>query len=94
MGKKSEWTKVKEKGNPVYKTKGIEPIDLFKEGGILWDFAIGSIIKYAYRSRGQVVDTPGPTNLEMGIIMERNLNKIIHYAEMLKVVIDETKTKK
>jgi len=71
-----KWYQIKRKGSKHYKTGGVEVIDLLKAGGILQDFARGSIIKYAYRNR------PG------------DIDKIMHYAEMLKVVINETKTKK
>jgi hypothetical protein len=69
------WNSLKRKGNQHYKKGKVEPVDLMKDGGILQDFARGSIIKYAYRNR------PG------------DIDKIIHYGEMLKV-INETKAKK
>ncbi len=51
-----------------------EPIDLLRSGGILKHFAIGNIIKYSYRCRG---DRPVALTVS-------DCDKIIHYAEMLK----------
>lgn len=70
-----EWREVKQKGNPLYKGRGVEPIDLIKEGEMLRDFALGSIIKYSYRNR-RAIEKP---------INQRDVDKIIHYAEMLKI---------
>ncbi len=71
-----EWpaaARVKEKGNPLYKTGKVEPIDLIRDGGMLWPFALGNIIKYAFRLRSnQYPEGPG-----------KDLEKIIHYAEIL-----------
>ncbi len=67
-----KWKLVKQKGSPHYKGTLVEPIDLIKEGGMLRAFAISNIIKYAYRNR----PSPQPIN-------KRDIDKIIHYAEML-----------
>ncbi len=75
-----EWpaaAKVKEKGNPLYKTGKVEPIDLIRDGGMLWPFALGNIIKYAFRLR--LNQYPGGPN--------KDLEKIIHYAEILLVEV-------
>lgn len=69
------WNQLKKKGSKHYKRGKVEVIDLLKDGGMIEDFARGSIIKYAYRNR------PG------------DIDKIIHYGEMLKV-INEATTKK
>lgn len=74
------WEDTKINGSPYYKG-GIEPVDLFKQGEILYDFAIGSIIKYAYRSR-EDANRKQESKLD-------DVNKIIHYACMLKVIIEE-----
>lgn len=74
--KTMDWTKIKDKGNPLYKGNDVEPVDLFKSGGLLRDFAIGSIIKYAFRNRSS-------TGRELLI---QDMDKIIHYAEMLKAL--------
>lgn len=89
-----KWKDIKKKGNPSYKTGKVEPIDLFKDGGILWDWCIGEIIAKAYRNRGQILDIPGPTTVDLAPHILEDLNEIIHYAEMLKSVIEETKEKK
>ena len=67
---------LKEKGSDHYKTGGVEPIDLLRSGGILRDFAVGNIIKYAFRNRSQ---TGNPISVS-------DMDKIIHYAEMLKAL--------
>jgi len=66
---------IKSRGSEHYKTGSVEPIDLMKAGGILHHFAIGSIIKYAFRNRDKI----NPADMD----------KIIHYAEMLKEIADE-----
>lgn len=76
------WEKIKAKGSFHYKTIETEPIDLLKSGGLLWNFAISSIIKYAFRNRHY----PGDNTL-------RDLDKIIHYAEMLRYVTTTTTIK-
>lgn len=71
-GTLDNWEEVKKSGSEHYKG-GVEPIDLYKSGGMLKDFALCNIIKYAYRQRG------GPNH--------KDLDKIIHYARMLKATI-------
>lgn len=76
--KSSAWDKIKRKGSKHYRG-GVEPIDLFRHGRLLYPFAIANIIKYAYRSRepysvDKVVD---------------DMNKVIHYAEMVKATVKE-----
>lgn len=74
---------VKEKGSEHYKTGSVEPLDLLRAGGILWNFALGSIIKYAFRNRDDRV-----VNVDK---CREDLKKIIHYAEILLREIDEPK---
>ena len=62
---------VKQKGAEHYKTGGVEPLDLMEAGGILQPFAVGCIIKYAFRNR-------------RGKVRPGDMDKIIHYAEILK----------
>jgi hypothetical protein len=69
-----KWDDVKQLGSSHYKTGGVEPIDLYRSGGILRDFAIGSIIKYAYRNRRDMWDYVRPEDMD----------KIIHFANILK----------
>lgn len=72
-----DWADVKEDGSDHYKTGGgAEPIDLYKSGGMLHDYCITGIIKYAFRNRSQVRD--------VGCISEKDLDKIIHCAQLLK----------
>ena len=69
------WDDLKQQGSEHYKTSSIEPIDLYRSGHMFCDFALASIIKYAFRSR-----------VEEGLDEEtfvRNMKKIIHYAELL-----------
>lgn len=75
----NDWILLKTKGNYRYKSGGVEPIDLFKNGDMLQDFALGCIIKYAYRNRSKVSELPSIDDLD----------KIIHYAEMLKEMVNE-----
>lgn len=41
-------------GSSHYKTGSIEPIDLYKSGGMFQDYALTSIIKYAFRNRKEL----------------------------------------
>jgi hypothetical protein len=41
-------------GSDHYKTGSIEPIDLYKSGGMFQDYALTSIIKYAFRNRKEL----------------------------------------
>ena len=80
------WEELKKQGNNHYKTGGgVEPVDLYKAGGMLTDFALCSIIKYAFRSRCQNwVD--GSVDMEL---FHKNMNKIIDYAQKLKAAYPE-----
>lgn len=83
MDKEQEWNQLKKEGSEHYKvTDGIEPIDLYRSGGMFHDFALASIIKYAFRSRR-----------ELGLdreLMHKNLDKIIDYARKLKAAYNIT----
>ena len=70
------WENLKKRGSDHYKTAGVEPIDLYAAGGMFQDFALCSIIKYAFRSR---TETKRPQHLLIS-----DLDKIIDYAEKLK----------
>ena len=74
-----EWDALKEHGSDHYKTGGVEPVDLYLWGGMFRDFALASIIKYAFRSRREsgIAETD----------LLRNLEKIIDYAAKLKAVV-------
>jgi hypothetical protein len=67
------WEELKNKGEQHYKTGDIEPIDLYLAGDMLRDFAIGNIIKYAYRNRESFAP----------VVSIKDMKKIIHYAEMI-----------
>jgi hypothetical protein len=41
-------------GSDHYKTGSVEPIDLYKSGGMFQDYALTSIIKYAFRNRKEL----------------------------------------
>ena len=73
------WEAIKTRGSGHYKAQGVEPIDLYKDGGMLRDFAIASIIKYAYRNRRE---GGGPVSVN-------DIEKIKHYADMLYVYAGE-----
>lgn len=69
------WNELKQQGSAHYKTGDVEPIDLYKSGDMLHDFALASIIKYAFRSRRR-------ENID-NELLKKNLDKIIHYASLL-----------
>jgi len=73
------WQQLKQQGSEHYKTDDVEPIDLYKAGGCLHDFAVASIIKYAYRNRKSF---KGP------YIDKEDIRKIIHYAKLLEVLYE------
>ena len=68
----STWDELKKSGSNHYKTGGVEPIDLYRAGGMFRDFALCSIIKYAFRNRNP--EEP---------ISEKDMLKIIDYAQKL-----------
>lgn len=68
------WDDLKSRGSEHYKTGGVEPVDLYRAGGMFRHFAICSIIKYAFRSR----------DLSDVELFNRNMDKIIDYAKKLK----------
>lgn len=72
----NRWKRLKMRGSDHYKSSGIEPIDLMRDLGILRNFAIGSIIKYACRNR------------EGKKFNGKDMDKIIHYSELLLTVFD------
>lgn len=77
----SKWEDLKNKGSDHYKTGKIEPIDLYRSSGMLRHFALGNIIKYAFR------------NALSEKINLNDLKKIIHYSELL-IAEDEDKREK
>ena len=68
----TNWVELKKQGSDHYKTGGIEPIDLYRAGGMLRSFALCSIMKYAFRNRND--EEP---------ISVKDMRKIIDYAEKL-----------
>lgn len=66
------WNELKESGSQHYKTGGIEPVDLYKDGGMFRHFALCSIIKYAFRNRN--IEEP---------VSEKDMLKIVDYAQKL-----------
>ena len=71
------WDELKKEGSEHYKTGGVEPVDLYIAGGMFRDFALCSIIKYAFRNRAATERTINPNDLD----------KIIDYAQKLKAAI-------
>ena len=69
------WAELKKEGSEHYKSGAVEPIDLYRAGNIFAEFALASIIKYAFRSR--------PEEGIDGETFKKNMGKIIHYAELL-----------
>jgi hypothetical protein len=76
-----DWTKLKENGSAHYKTGGVEPVDLYLAGDMFEDFALCSIIKYAFRSRRAEEISPD--------LFLKNLDKIIDYAQKLKAAVNK-----
>jgi hypothetical protein len=74
------WNRVKQHGSGHYKAAlgQVEPIDLMRSTDILWNFAIGNIIKYACRNKHL------PSELTIA-----DMDKIIHYCNMLKIITRE-----
>lgn len=70
--KEPTWNELKANGSDHYKTGDVEPIDLYRAGGMFRHFAICSIIKYAFRNR----KTDDPVKV-------RDMEKIIDYARKL-----------
>ena len=69
-----DWVELKKQGSAHYKTDGgVEPVDLYRAGGMFRHFALCSIIKYAFRNR----DTENPVSM-------RDMDKICDYAQKLK----------
>lgn len=70
------WDELKRRGSDHYKTGSTECIDLYRSGHMFQEFALASIIKYAFRSREE-------EDLDRATF-ERNMDKIIHLASLLK----------
>ena len=69
------WDELKKEGSLHYKSVGVEPIDLYRDKGAFRDFALCSIVKYAARNMG--------SGLLADPVKNKDLRKIIHYAELL-----------
>lgn len=72
----AEWQRLKQNGSEHYRTGGIEPLDLYVAGDMFQDFALSSIIKYAFRSRKDQYLSAQQFN--------SNMDKIIDYARKAK----------
>lgn len=64
---------IKQRGSNHYKTGTTEPIDLISAGGMMRDFALSNIIKYAFRNR----------KTARKVINIDDLEKIKHYCDIL-----------
>ncbi len=74
-----DWVELKKQGSEHYKTDGgVEPVDLYRAGGMFRHFALCSIIKYAFRNR----DVENPVSM-------RDMDKIVDYAQKLKAACGE-----
>lgn len=76
------WEELKKDGSAHYKTGGVEPLDLYRSMGILRPFCIASIIKYAARNAGTGKPEDNP-------VSNKDCDKMIHYAKILKVACGE-----
>jgi hypothetical protein len=70
--KQIAWEELKREGSEHYRTPGTQPIDLYKDMGILRQFAVASIVKYAVRN----ADTLKPVSV-------KDMKKIRHYTKIL-----------
>jgi len=78
MAKTKTWDEIKQDGSAHYKSGQVEPIDLYRSLGVMHIFALTSIIKYASR------------NLKSGNRIDvGDLDKIIHYAEIVKSLMED-----
>jgi hypothetical protein len=80
------WQELKQQGSLHYKTDGVEPIDLYRDKGAFRAFALCNIIKYATRNFG---NSPMDNPVKM-----QDMEKIIHYTELLMASCCETTTPK
>lgn len=64
---------LKSRGSDHYKTGDVEPIDLYRSGDMLRDFALANIIKYAFRNRRAARKEVSASDME----------KILHYVAIL-----------
>lgn len=72
---KDDWDILKCNGSEHYQSGSTQPIDLYVAGDMFLDFALGCIIKYAFRSRRL-------NNIDEKMFIN-NMTKIIDYAEKL-----------
>jgi hypothetical protein len=77
---KSSWEDSKQFGSNHYKTGSTEPADLLLAGYMFHDFALGNIIKYAFRCR-----MSGPRDYADIL---KDMDKVIDYAQKLKAQIE------
>jgi hypothetical protein len=75
------WDELKAQGSGHYKSGGIEPIDLYRDAGAFRDFALCSIIKYAFRNISH-----GP---DANPVRRNDMEKIKHYADLLSAACGE-----
>jgi len=75
------WEEIKRGGSGHYKTGSVEPIDLYRSLGILREWAIGEICQHALR------------NIKQRDTFIKDMDKVIHYAEMLKAAYGDPKAK-
>jgi hypothetical protein len=74
-----DWKKLKNQGSEHYKTGGIEPVDLYVAGNMFRNFALASIIKYAFRCREEKARSRE--------LIISDMDKVIDYAQKLKSIL-------
>jgi hypothetical protein len=74
------WDELKKEGSGHYKSGDVQPIDMFKAGNALRDFAVCSVVKYVWRNRREVSPS----------INVNDLHKARHFIDMLlSIAIEE-----
>jgi hypothetical protein len=82
-GGEMKWEDIKIGGNPVYKTGGVETIDLLKSLHTLHDWAVSEGIAKFTRNRRELGTLGTAKCIE-------DMDEIIHYAEMIKCLSEES----
>lgn len=72
MPKYRTWKELKNEGSEHYQCGNVQPIDLYREKGTFTPWALTEIAQHAIRNMG---------NVRQDFV--RDMEKIIHYAELL-----------
>lgn len=65
-----QWEELKTDGSTHYKTGGVECVDLYRSGKMFRDWAMGNIIKYAFRCRREYQREPAMVVQDMRKIID------------------------